>query len=69
MIYNYDSAFEQQLKDRLTEMLERKRFEMEAGYPADFPAYRKVVGYLEALKDFSAVLDQIHDSMNKPEEN
>lgn len=67
MLYGYESLFEKKLKECLAEIQSARRAAMEGGYPPDFPAYREAVGYLKALADFTEIVGQVNDEMNKEE--
>lgn len=65
----YETLFEKRLSRRLKELQDQKRETLEGGYPTDFSAYRELVGYFRALKEFSAIMIEIAQDMNKEEKD
>jgi hypothetical protein len=69
MFNAFESEFERRLKSRLTEIHERKVAGLVQGFAKDYSEYRQHVGYLAALNDFGAVLNEISSDMNQEEKD
>lgn len=55
---SYDRTFEQALRDKIKETRDRVLEELAFGIPT-FDLYNKRVGYLDALKDLDAEIEEV----------
>ena len=69
MLTIYESQFERRLKTALSDMLARKIGALVDGNARDYAEYRQHAGYLAALKDFKAVIEEISGDLNKEEKD
>lgn len=61
----YSRWLEQLLADRKAELLDS----MANGVPADYPAYRQLVGHIEGLKDALKIAEEVDFKISGEEPN